>query len=498
MPPPLRWLKPPAARAEEGDGCARSTRHRRVAPRGARGRFFYGWCVGLICLWALGLSAAVPESNIVAIRSRGNGQFIAYGVPRPSSLQFSAPQEGRVLLRLDPMLLVVICDRVKQALLQELQCPDQWRGQILINIRFTASTNQPVLIDARTFTDGWQARMQVPDEIESSKLVRVLVQTLLLEMANRQSQSSLTEVPLWMVEGLTRLILLTEGNSFLPQPQTRQVQVQIKTDPLKAIRAGLRDRLPIAFNELCFPAPDQLVGEPWQGYQTSAALFMYELMRLPKGGLCLLNMLARLPQHLNWQTAFFENFGEYFQRPLDVEKWWAIAVQNALGREQWQGWSMATSYDKLDEILHVPVQIRTSPQSLPNATQVSLQTFLQQWDYPVQHELLQRKISQLKAAQINMAQPLANLTEHYRLALETYLQNRDQNAAGGPPRKGQVPVRPQSLVNAAVKQLILLDKQRILFKPKPAETTGAEPPPAALPANPVINGPPAMTLPQNP
>ena len=53
---------------------------------------------------------------------------------------------------------------------------------------------------------------------------------------------------------------------------------------------------------------------------------MGELLRLPDGRACLQRMLAQLPQHYNWQFAFLEAFHARFERPLDVEKWWALSL----------------------------------------------------------------------------------------------------------------------------------------------------------------------------
>ncbi len=55
---------------------------------------------------------------------------------------------------------------------------------------------------------------------------------------------------------------------------------------------------------------------------------MHELLGLKNGPAKLRALLAELPAHLNWQTAFFDAFDEDFKRPLDVEKWWALRVVN--------------------------------------------------------------------------------------------------------------------------------------------------------------------------
>ena len=72
-------------------------------------------------------------------------------------------------------------------------------------------------------------------------------------------------------------------------------------------------------------------------------LLVGELLRLPDGRSCLQTMLARLPQHRNWQFAFLEAFHTHFERPLDVEKWWALSLTQANGRFAGQAWSLAES-----------------------------------------------------------------------------------------------------------------------------------------------------------
>jgi hypothetical protein len=286
-------------------------------------------------LFAFGSSPDACAANAgMTVYSRGSGQFVIHGAP--SAAPYSAMSEAgldNAPIRLEPALLAVTCDRVKQALLRELECPDQWRGKIHFFIRFTPVKDAPVAIHSQFYSDGWQAQVEVPDEIQPDKLVRTIVQALLLELANRNPGAGLAEIPLWLTEGLTQLLMRSSGPSLVLQPQTRLLLREVKTDPLQSARVRLRQRRALTFSELSLPTREQLMGELWENYQDCALLLVHELRRRPNGQACLLDMLAQLSQCLNWQTAFYRAFQPYYQQPIDVEKWWAVAVINAAGRE---------------------------------------------------------------------------------------------------------------------------------------------------------------------
>lgn len=432
--------------------------------------------LGIVLLPFAWLPDACAANADMTVFSRGSGQFVIHGAP--SAAPFSAMGEARLdnaLIRLEPALLAVTCDRVKQALLRELDCPDRWRGKIHFFIRFTPVKDPPVAIHSQLFADGWKGQVEVPDEIQTDKLVRTIVQALLLEMANRKPGPGLAEIPLWLTEGLTQLLMRSVGPNLVLQPQTRLVLREMKTDPLQSARIRLRQRQALTFSELSLPTPERLRGEAWADYQDSALLLVHELRRLPNGLACLLDMLRQLPQCLNWQTAFYRAFQSYYQQPIDVEKWWAVTVINAAGREQWQSWPAELTLEKLDEVLRLSVQVRKTPETLPAPANLTLQEFIEQWAYAAHRALLPGKVGQLAALHSSAAPRLAPLVHQYRQVLQSYLQPRSKSGFDSQTLATE-PMRPRLLVRRTVQQLNSLDQQREAFRKELSRTNGVTTP----------------------
>src|SRR5262249_34667183 len=132
------------------------------------------------------------------------------------------------------------------------------------------------------------------------------------------------------------------------------------------------------FEQLSWPTEEQLSDALYQG---SAQLFVSELLRLPDGKACLQEMLAQLPAYYNWQFAFLRGLHDYFQKALDVEKWWALAAVHFTGRELAQTWPQEESWSKLDALLHEGIQIRSATNDAPLYSRVSLQTIIRDWEW---------------------------------------------------------------------------------------------------------------------
>src|SRR5688572_901083 len=143
--------------------------------------------------------AALPGG--VRTVNSSSGQFVVRG---PTIAQLSANSEfaGSTLIELDPNTLAVTCERIKQALLRELTMADVWRGRIYLQINSTLSTNQPPIIFAKPYYDGWQYQVELARSIDRSRLVSGLVQVLLMEIANRNAGLRSAEIPLWLSEGV--------------------------------------------------------------------------------------------------------------------------------------------------------------------------------------------------------------------------------------------------------------------------------------------------------
>jgi hypothetical protein len=433
-------------------------------------------CLAAGILVGYGITAR-PAEDMVAVRSHGGGQFIVHGAQADLGVVTtgSVAPTGARTVRLDPSLLVVTCDRVKRALMRELDCPDRWRGKIHIYIRPMAAS-APVSIESLFYSDAWQGRMTVPAQIEASKLVRALVQVLLLEVANRVPGQYTSEIPLWLSEGLTQVLVQGQGPGLVLEGYTRTVRVETRVDPLAAVRARMTNIALLTFNELSYPGPGLVASDRWPSYADTACLLVYELGRLPNGRARLLDFVTALPRHLNWQTAFFKAFSGVFQQPLDVEKWWALAAANLAGRESGLTWSSALSMDKLDAALRVPVQVRHAADLLPLASSVSLQEFLEQWSYETQGPWIQQKVSQLRWLEMNVSPAVAPLVGAYATALEDYLRKRRLPAGTAGHRKA-TGSQPQVWIQSAMEKLNQLDQVRLNWRTQSKSSLASHPAP---------------------
>jgi hypothetical protein len=289
--------------------------------------------VGLLPGWlALSLLAALQAAGGVAVHSR-SGQFVIRG-PRPQAMITGPgvarfPAGGRApanVVPLDPDLLAVSVERIKQALLRELELPDQWRGRIFVDLHPAGSDEPPVLLTSLFYPDGWQYHLDLVDRLESSTVARAIVGILMLEIANRNAGSQSAELPLWLTEGMTLHLMRSAQTDLVLRPETDLVRQFIRPEPLAAAREYLRGHPPLTFTELSLPTSAQLTGEGWTNFQACAQLLVTELLHLRGGRAGVAILLSRLPQYLNWQTAFLRTFEPFFQKLLDVEKWWAVCV----------------------------------------------------------------------------------------------------------------------------------------------------------------------------
>ena len=179
--------------------------------------------------------------------------------------------------------------------------------------------------------------------------------------------------------------------------------------PLQLAQKKLRGRAPLTFEDLSWPAEPELSGNASDLYGGSALLFVGELLRLPEGRAGLRALLAQLPLHHNWQFAFLGAFHERFQRPLDVEKWWALTLSETHGRGLAQAWSLEESRQKLDEALRSAVQVRAGPNELPLHADVTLQKIIGEWEPARQTQALQATRRELGLLRLRIARQYAGL-----------------------------------------------------------------------------------------
>ena len=416
---------------------------------------------------APGFSAETPRS----LRSQ-SGQFIVQGAPFGPSQLVTVSTSSVSSVRLEPALLAVSCERIKQAMLGELQIKDQWQGTIHMLLDSSRQPHAPILVTSVRHADGWSYRVSLPRQVGKLELIKATVQVLLLEMTNRRAGRDPFELPLWLTEGLPVYLQATALSNLTLEPETHTLRNERNLDPLRNARSLLRAHQPLNFNELSWPSDQQQSPESLPVYQSCAHLFVHDLLRLKRGPECLREMLRILPEYLNWQTAFLRAFRPQFERLIDVDKWWSLSLVHFTGRDRMSAWPREESWRQLDEVLTTLVQVRLKADELPMATQVKLQQILSEWDYARQRPVLLQKVNYLQALRMRVPQDLAGLWEEYQQVLSLYLQKRDQ-AGSSSGRKNQFTSTFKILVSDTVKRLDTLDNQRELLRKTSGLTTAA-------------------------
>jgi hypothetical protein len=411
---------------------------------------------------------SLPEEKMARSAS---GQFFAIAPDAPSRISRSQSVFTNTdLIRLDPALLTVSAERIKQSLGRQLDMRSDWpwRGKIYLVVHPAQSSDDDITIVSKQSGGNWSYQMQLPDVVSQSRFLRAMTGVLLQENANRDNASShAAEVPAWLTDGLSQQIKAENISQMIlspPQqienglPMTRTDRTKHGLDSFAKAREILRNYSALTFDQLSWPTSAQLIGDDDDVYHSSAQLFVHELLALPNGSGKLRAMLEQLPQHYNWQTAFKNVFAENFPNTLAVEKWWALQVISFVAQEPGSRWTPMVSRDKLDEILRVPVAVRAQSNALPTRAEVSLQVIIRNFEMEKQTAILQTKLRDLQLAQFRMAASLSALTDNYRIAIANYLGEgkgttaTTANKHAKPPRK--------STVEEALKRLDDLDAQR--------------------------------------
>jgi hypothetical protein len=389
--------------------------------------------LGVLVL-SITVRAQVPPPNTISARSI-SGQFIVTGAPSAAGAGLAARPEiatNAGLVRLEPALLAVSAERIKASLWRELDLNPNapWRGKIYLALHPAQSTDDDVAIVSERFADGWHYQVRLPDVLPSTRFARAMTGVLLLEFANRNARARCAEIPAWLTDGLSRQLFAADWQeAILSSPAkkvnglrvSRIVTTERGLDPLAGARRILQNEPALTFEQLSWPTGEQLAGADGGGYRASAQLFVSELLELKNGRAHLRAMLDILPDCYNWQMAFQSAFRGNFPRPLDVEKWWALQIVGFTAHDPGPMWTLAASRERLDEILSVPVGMRTASNALPAHAAISLQAVIRNWDPPGRDAILQTKLRDLELAQLRMAAPLAALTDGYRRALADYL-----------------------------------------------------------------------------
>src|ERR1043165_5769371 len=151
-----------------------------------------------ILLIAVGGAVAqiLPPSAIPA-RSL-SGQFIVFQQPAPMFRPTLRAATNADWVNLEPTLVTISAERIKQAIWRELGVTGSWQNQVPITLQPTYSVDQAVKIIPDRSLGVWNYRVAMPDQISRERFIHTMVQVILTELANRRAREQLPGVPGWL------------------------------------------------------------------------------------------------------------------------------------------------------------------------------------------------------------------------------------------------------------------------------------------------------------
>ncbi len=373
---------------------------------------------------------ASAQDSFRSLRSQ-SGQFIVRGLSvSPSLVSQSSPADSE-FVRLDPAVLAVGCEHIKQALLEELALADHWQGAIQLNLHPYRQDNESIQLGSVRFKNGWAYYVEIPELVERTRLIRAVVQSLLSELANRKGSDRAVELPWWLLEGLPGYLYANGPDIFTLELAAPVVKRHGREESLKAARELLRSRPALTLDELSWPSDDLLAEPNLRIYQECAHVFVHQLLHLKNGHKSMGAMVSHLADNLNWQTTFLQAFKEHFPRLIDLDKWWALSAAQLVARDPMSIWPVAETLSQLNSILLTPIEVRSSPDELPTHSQLNLQRILSEWDRPSQQSALNQKLTKLQALRLRAAPETLRLIDGYMIVLQQYLAT-PENVATAP------------------------------------------------------------------
>jgi hypothetical protein len=380
-------------------------------------------------------------------------QFVVHG-NAGAKLRGGEGTNAMRLINLEPQIFAVTAERAKRALLQELGVADEFRDKIHGVVVDRMRPDSPIQLVSEVYSDGFQYRIGVPGRLEHTRLIRVLVQALLLEYANRGSKRC-AELPRWLVEGMTRQVLSSTVPTYVLNESRSAVEI-LGYDRLSYTRDYLSTNRPMTVQELSFyngsPAEEQR-------FAACAHMLVHELLEVRGGRTLMTRFLRALPRALNWQTAFYQVYGAHFSGALDFEKWWMLAWTDQKNRPGQEIWPVETGLTRLHALLLTSMETRSTTNNIPERREATLQEVLAQAEFGMQRAIFSQKVQQLFFASVNLPEEVLPLAQAYQETLERYVQKRAVNQYQ-PGLKYDPEQRTQLLVQATMKNLDELDRAR--------------------------------------
>jgi len=399
-------------------------------------------------------------------------------VTGPENIFAPAESEARSgFVTLEPELLAVSVERIKNSLLFELHQADRYQGRIQLFIRPFSSDVMPIGVVSTHYLDGWQYRIELPERVDEKKLLTGLVEVLLMEIANREPGDHAAELPAWLVYGMTEQLAFAVGPQYIVQRNleigaaTRKPGINFTkftgptvwqsatTDPMRNVREILRTNSPISFRDLTSAGGAQFNGDQGNVYSASAHLLIQELFRLDPPRNRFHAFLGNLCTAWNWQTAFFSSYQSWFSKPLDAEKWWALVLLDFTGRQREMNWDVGFTMQHLEALLLTTADVRTATNDLPHRASLSIAEIVRTWRIAEQTDALRPKIAQLAGLE-GRSNPFAvELVHDYKAAIQAYL-DKVQGKSISPGQRNDVQQRLRVAGIEFLQRLDVLDTKR--------------------------------------
>ncbi len=400
-----------------------------------------------------------------------SGQFHARA---PGEMRHPPPlleqEKAEGLIVLTPELLAVSAERLKERVLEQLGARDRWRGRV--SFFLDPSLGPGVFSVASTrYTGGWRYRVSLAPKIRGDAWMRGCVGVLLLEMANRLSGQRSAEVPFWLIDGMVAelrnseiLALAPSFSDRMPIPRqgtfaTRPFASRLQGDSLEPTRRWLSENAPADISELFFPSRELLHGDRREAFSHSSHFLYRRLLDLPAGRDCLLQFLSSLSGRINWQQAFIPAFRPHFERMLDVEKWWSVALSDLAYQAPVASWSRAESLACLERTLVLPALVGERRDRLAARADFNLRQVVRRWRWEDQEPALERVANRLRVLGVYADPEVGALVRDYQGALESYLDRRRQAASPAPGRM-QVRILPERAIRQVLERLGSLEERR--------------------------------------
>ena len=410
-------------------------------------------------------------------------QFMIRETDKPNARPIPLGTDPSVrYIHVDPPLLTVSCERIKHALLTELNASDNWHDRIFIDLRHAETLNDGVVIGIEPVGRGWSYHVSLPDTIENARLVTSLIDVLLLEMANRNANGRSAEIPAWLGYGISEDVMRSTQAELVLEPAKPNgfgmnvatfAVVGLMTNAMALAHANLQAAPPLTVDQLSWPDEARLDGADGETYRSSAQLFVHDLIQLKDGPAALRAFIGELPEHLNWQLSFLHAFRADFTTQLELEKWWALRLVDFTGRDLIQAWNPEVSWQKLNDIVRPIVEVRTRADELPSREEVSLQTIIEKWDMPRQFGFFRERSKRLYLLRSRVSQEMAKLTDDYRRTIDLYIDKRTREGYVRSARAQEV-LGPSRVAQQTIEDLNVLDSIREDLRPKLAAVQSAD------------------------